>query len=136
MGIRLELFERERYEDICKLFAEREVSPPPLAILPRLGYLAFDESGLAAVAWLYMDNSVGVCWPHFLCARKGLDLRQARGVCDAIIDTMSATARDLGYGIMIAGVSGEALASELESRGFSRLCSTVNMVKVLQPSNG
>lgn len=74
---------------------------PPSQILPRLGVVVSDGDGEMAALWMYMDNSVGVCFPEHAVTRPGLSLGQARAALLMALDFLRSEARVLGYGVML-----------------------------------
>ncbi len=74
---------------------------PPAAMLPRLGVVATCDAQDCAALWLYMDNSVGVCFPEHAVTRPGLSMKQARESLLRALDFLKTEARALGYGLMI-----------------------------------
>jgi len=83
-------------------YGERGRSAPPAGILPRLGVVSYHEaSGRdCAALWLYMDNSVGVCFPEHVVTRPGMGLAMAKGALLRALDYVRVAAADLGYGVM------------------------------------
>lgn len=103
-------------------YRARALTAPPEPILPKLGIVVFEESrreDLAAM-WLYMDNSVGVCFPEHIVTRPGLSLGLARESLLRGLDFLRLSAVEMGYGVMIVHTL-PAMARVLERRGvFAR----------------
>ena len=59
----LRMFEPDNdYEAVADWFALHGAVAPPKAVLPKLGIVCQQDGEDVAALWLYMDNSVGVCW--------------------------------------------------------------------------
>lgn len=72
----------------------------PEGILPRLGVIVQADGEDCAALWLYMDNSVGVCFLEFPVTRPGLSARQAGDALLMAIEFLKREAHTTGYGIM------------------------------------
>ncbi|MEO6055103.1 MAG: hypothetical protein ABIP97_13930 [Chthoniobacterales bacterium] len=98
------------------------------AILPQLGVMVqLGEEPMGAL-WLYMDNSVGVCFAEHPVTRPGLSLGQAREVFRLAIDYLKLAAKEMDYGFMVVRTP-PAIARILEGMGFIR--DQENMVSML-----
>lgn len=84
---------------------------PPAVILPRLGVVAMAGGEDRAALWLYMDNSVGVCFPEHAVTKPGLGMREAREALLLALDFLKKEALALGYGFMMINTP----------RGFARV---------------
>lgn len=77
--------------------------PVPVEVLPKLGVVVFRDTtreDLAAL-WLYMDNSVGVCFLERAVTRPGLSFKEARGALLRGIDYLKHAAAAMDYGVMM-----------------------------------
>jgi hypothetical protein len=91
---------------------------PPLSILPKLGVVVFEDGGESAAAlWLYMDNSVGVCFPEHAVTRPGLSMFAAKTALLVALDFFRQRAAELDYGAMIVNTPA-AMARVLERTGI------------------
>ncbi|GAT32517.1 hypothetical protein TSACC_2916 [Terrimicrobium sacchariphilum] len=111
------------YAMIEEWHAEHGRCAPPLQMLPRLGIIIYEQpSGrdLAAI-WLYMDNSVGVCFPEQIVTRPGLGMKAARAALLTGLDFLKRRARALGYWAMVVHTL-PAIARTLKSRGWAATC--------------
>lgn len=96
------LYDREKdYAMVEEWHGCHGTTAPPKAILPRLGVVAVAEGRDHAALWLYMDNSVGVCFPEHAVTRPGLGMREARESLLQALDFLKKEASVLGYGFMI-----------------------------------
>jgi hypothetical protein len=92
----------------------------PLPVLPKLGVMAFDgELGLAA-GFLYMDNSVGVCWLEWLVTNPEATGRQSLAGIAAVVEFMAERALEMDYGVMLTSCRQEGLARIYQRHGFER----------------
>jgi len=109
--------------------AHQTTKAPLREMLPKLGLVASNEHGDPhAFAWLFMDNSVGVCFVEFPVTKPGIGLRRARLAFDAILFGLKEAARAMNYGVMIAYTL-PAIARELRTRhGFSECRSGMVML--------
>ena len=91
--------------------------PPIEQILPRLG-IVIERAGQAfAAMWLYMDNSVGVCFPEHVVTKPGISLRDAREALLVGLGFLRETSRAMGYGVMMVNTL-PGIARVLRSEGF------------------
>jgi len=111
------------YAMIEEWHAEHGKCAPPLQMLPRLGIIIYEEpSGcdLAAI-WLYMDNSVGVCFPEHVVARPGLALKESRAAVLVGMEFLKRRAKAMGYWALVVHVQ-PAIARILKSSGWVATC--------------
>lgn len=94
--------------------------PLPETLLPALGIVVEEDGEAAAALWIYMDNSIGVCWLDCAVTRPGLTIARARECLAEAAGFLMAEAARLGYGACFAVVP-EALAGRMErTMGFTR----------------
>ena len=60
-----------------------------------------NEGEDVAALWLYMDNSVGVCFAEHAVTRPGLKMGEAKAALLMALDFLRTEARVLGYGLML-----------------------------------
>lgn len=126
----LKEFDPETDYDTCKAWWQaRALTPLPKHILPKLGVMALPAPGAPpdAAAWLYMDNSVGVCFLEGTVTRPGLDLHTARAAIGAVVEFLRQSAAAMDYATMIT-FTGCALAREARRHGFTRVGSELSML--------
>lgn len=99
--------------------AHDRMAPPPLEILPRLGIVIEPDGEPVCAAWLYMDNSVGVCFVEFPVTKPGLSLTEMRLAFAVGVQFLKLEAAALGYGVMMVRTL-PGLARVLASMGFRR----------------
>ncbi|CAN5773531.1 hypothetical protein BH09VER1_BH09VER1_46280 [soil metagenome] len=94
---------------------------PPGALLPKLGIVVFETNGGeqedVAALWLYMDNSVGVCFVEHVVTRPGLTLAGARGALLFGLTFLKERAMAMNYGLMLVHTR-PAIARVLRGAGF------------------
>ncbi len=80
-------------------------SAPPAAILPKLGIIVQEVTELVrkdvAALWLYMDNSVGVCFAERSVTLPGLSMKRAKAALLRGLDCLKQLAATHGYGVML-----------------------------------
>lgn len=94
---------------------------PPAELLPRLGIVVLETDGgesedLGAL-WLYMDNSVGVCFVDHIVTRPGLALAKARRALLFGLAFLKERAAAMDYGLMLVHTR-PAIARTLRPAGF------------------
>ena len=101
-NLQVRFFEREEdYAMIENWHRGHGRTVPPVAILPRLGVIVTGAGEDVAALWLYMDNSVGVCFPEHAVTRPGLKMGQARAALLLALDFLRKEAEAMGYGLML-----------------------------------
>lgn len=98
-------------------FDAHGVMPCPKAMLPKLGIVIERDGDPEAAMWLYMDNSVGVCFLERCVSRPKLTVRAARESLLIGIDYMKRAAADMDYGVMFLRAY-PALARFAKRAGF------------------
>lgn len=110
------------YEKISSWWEAHGWNPVPKAILPRLGIVAFFQSGEerrdAAAAWLYMDNSIGVSWLSWLVTNPEINESECAIAIKALTEFMKERAVAMDYGIMMTAAQQESLVRMHERNGF------------------
>lgn len=118
------------YEMISDWFAVHGAKCPPAEILPKLGVVCQMNGEDVAALWLYMDNSVGVCWAEYPVTRPKLQLRQSREALKHLFTYLRRVACSNAYPIMRVTTI-PAIARYLEHFGFKAdMTGLVSMVGV------
>lgn len=112
----LEYLPAAHYPIIAGWYASRSREPVPEAILPKLGVIVAD-GGPAAAMWLYMDNSVGVCFLEHVSTRPGLCRKAAREAIAFGVGFLKERAAAMGYGVMVCHTT-PVLARFVEKMDF------------------
>lgn len=96
-------------------------NPPPAPILPRLGIVVREigakKSTDVAALWLYMDNSVGVCFAEHVITMPGLSLKRAKAALLRAIDCLRKLASEMNYAVMMVHTL-PGIARFLRNAGF------------------
>ena len=94
----------------------------PEVMLPKLGVVAFYAQNKiedAAAAWLYMDNSTGVCFAEYPITKAGLSVALMTSALRCALDFLKQEARINGYWIMRVFTI-PPLARLLKAEGFRK----------------
>lgn len=90
----------------------------PRVILPKLGAMVVMNEVQTAAAFLYMDNSVGVCWLEWLVTNPAANpMHTVRGVSQ-VITFLGERALKLDYGVMFTTCRQPSLVRLYERNGF------------------
>jgi len=104
----------------------------PAAILPKLGIVVEHAGEPVCAAFLYMDNSVGVCMMEWLTTNPEAPLKQIPTAIRVLIDFLGQRASEMGYGIMLTTCRQAALARVFQKNGFEQTDdSVIHLVKML-----
>lgn len=114
-------FEAERDYEMVRAWwlghGERALNP---LVLPKLGIVVHEganERREVAALWLYLDNSVGVCFLHLAVTAPGLSLREARAALRTGIEFLKQRAAAMDYGLMLM-TTYPAIARIVKQFGF------------------
>lgn len=126
MSIQIRPYSPEDYPMLVTWWEGHRWPAIPQAVLPKLGAIAFHHDRGAqhedfplCAAFLYMDNSVGVCWMEWLVSNpRGQGMETIRGI-NAVIGFLEEEAKRLGYGVMITSCRQESLTRIYERSGFN-----------------
>lgn len=114
-------FDRERdYGRVCGWWKGHGWDAVPLAALPKLGAFAHRDGRDTAAAWLYMDNSVGVCMLEWLVTDPEAKPRDALRAINRITDFFTHSALAMDYGVMLATCRQASLAKVHGKNGFHK----------------
>lgn len=119
------------YDTVADWFECHGKTPPPRQILPRLGAVCTMDGEDASALWLYMDNSVGVCWAEYPVTRPKMALSHARAALRHLFTFLRHAAKANGYGIMRVNTL-PAIARFLEKEGFVK--EQENIVSMFGPT--
>jgi hypothetical protein len=126
-------FEPERdYETVKAWWHGHGWPGVPLAMLPKLGVIAFRDEQEAAAGWLYMDNSCGVCMLEWLVTNPDLRGREPIYAIRTVTDYLTLAAKEMNYGVMLTSCKQPSLARIHEKAGFTRTDGEmIHLVKTL-----
>lgn len=93
----------------------------PRAVLPKCGVMVeSDDREPMAVAWLYMDNSVGVAWMEWTVTNPKNTARQSYLAITMLTQAVREVALELNYGVVMTSAKQEALVRIYERNGFQK----------------
>jgi hypothetical protein len=87
-------------------------------VLPKLGVVALADEVPTAAAWLYMDNSVGVCQMEYLVTNPKASPFDSIRCTSHIITFLSQRAVEMDYGLMLTACRQPSLVKLYERNGF------------------
>lgn len=93
--------------------------PPPREMLPSLGAVCQADGEDIAMLFLYMDNSVGVCWAEFPVTKPKLPMKMSLTALTHLLEFMKKAAAANNYGLMRV-TTPPPIARFLKSRGFKQ----------------
>lgn len=98
--IQLRPFVDDDYPMVSEWFDSHGAMPCPKQMLPKLGIIV-ERGGIPEAAmWLYMDNSVGVCFLERCVTRPGLSVAHASESLLSGVRYMKVAAAEMDYGVM------------------------------------
>lgn len=118
--ITLRMFEPEKDYPMVREWMEghrRDIIPQ--GILPKLGVIVHAGETDVAALWLYMDNSVGVCFLEYPVTKPGTSLRLTKKALLMAADFLKKEACALGYSVMFAHTLAP-IARILRKNGWSQ----------------
>lgn len=119
MTIRLVDLEKD-HGFLCEWWRLHGWEPVPAAVLPKLGAIAMLEGVPVAAAWLYMDNSVGVCWLEWLVTNPQATPKQSLIGINTVIQFLREQAVSFDYGVMMTTCRQASLVRVYEKNGFTK----------------
>lgn len=118
---RIRPFEPKRDAVLVNSWAQSHgASRLPLEFLPPDGVILERNYEATAAGWLYKSVGVGVCFLEHIHTRPGLKVAEAQNAIERIVEYMRFTAREDGYGAMIAHTY-PAIAKRAEKSGWQVL---------------
>ena len=113
---------REEHGNLMTVFDNwwvgHNMPPVPLACLPKCGVMVEQNGAPVAVAWLYMDNSIGAAWVAWLTTRPRLKAKESVKVLNYLLGAIEAVAYELDYKLLFTMAEGRGLQSWFKKRGF------------------
>jgi hypothetical protein len=93
----------------------------PLAILPKCGVLVEEDDGtMVAVAFLYMDNSVGFSMMEWTVTNPKASPKHAYMAIAMLVQSVREVAISLDYGVVMTTAKQHALSRCYEKNGFAQ----------------
>ena len=105
-------------ETVAAWWEAHNERPFQSAMLPPVGVVATDDSGLVAACWLHLSAGVGVCFIENPVTRPGLTVVEARDALTALLAALEAVALTHDYGVMVCHTM-PAIARYLRGKGFA-----------------
>ena len=99
-------------------WAGRDLGTLPDDVLPPVGFVASDDHGPAAAAWLYQPAGCRVAIIDWLVTRPGLSLLDGRAACRAVFAALEARADSDGATRIFATVARPGMLREARACGF------------------
>lgn len=96
----------------------RGLGDMPADVLPPVGYVASDEEGPMAAAWIYQPVGCKVAMIDWLVTRPFLGYMTSRAACHAVWEALEARARTDGALRIFASVGRCGMLSEAQACGF------------------
>jgi len=116
----LRIYDPEKdYPTLCEWWRARGKNPPLRELLPKLAVVAHRGDEDAAMGFLFMDNSTGVCFFEMPVSRPGMALSDVRRAFEAVMGFLKMRAAQLGYVVMY-GYTLPAIAREARRLGFHK----------------
>jgi hypothetical protein len=125
-------WEKDDYLTLCDWLLARGTPPPHSSWLPASGAVSVDLGGeKAAMAWLYMDASVGIGHIDWLATRPGLTPEVSRCAVASVLHHLEKAALKAFPGpfLMVGSVRNKAMAKQAEALGFIPLGAVEQIAK-------
>jgi hypothetical protein len=133
MDRQIRLFTPEDYPIVKEWWAGHDWEGVPLDVLPSLGAIASVAGEDVCAAWLYMDNSVGVCMLEWLVANPESSGKKILVAERMLQNFLEEEAKEMDYGVMLTTCKQESLARLHEKNGFMRTDSNmIHLIKFLK----
>tara|TARA_R110000824_G_scaffold382368_1_gene575550 strand:- start:327 stop:722 length:396 start_codon:yes stop_codon:yes gene_type:complete len=114
------LYTPEDYATVMPWWEGHGSLPIPEAVLPKCGIVVEMEEGLpSAVAWLYMDNSVGVAWMSWMTTNPLLGPIKAASALTVLLGAMEQLCAEFDYGLLFTMTESKGVGQFLCRKGFS-----------------
>lgn len=134
--IQLREYQKSDYPILVEWWRGHGWSAVPESVLPKLGVVVCEREGVrddpVCAGFLYMDNSVGVCWLEWIVSNPyASGFSVARGITE-LNRFMEGRAKEMGYGAMLTCCRQASLARFYERAGFQKTDSGVtHLIKSL-----
>jgi hypothetical protein len=115
------LYAPDDYPVFAKWWPEHGWPAVPFIILPKCGVVVENDSGtMVAVAWLYMDNSVGVAMMEWTVTNPANTPKQSFAAIHVLVGAIKALALEFDYGVVLTSARQESLVRTYERVGFTK----------------
>jgi hypothetical protein len=109
--------------------------PVPEPVLPALGMVAEQGGAALAMAWIYLDNSVGVGMMEWIVSNPANPPKISAVAIAHTVRCLRSAAAALDYHVILASCRQESLARLIERAGFQRTDSgMIHLVSLPSPS--
>ncbi len=127
------LYQPSDYAVISPWWAGHGEHAAPEGVLPKCGVVVETEDGkLAAAAWLYMDNSVGVAWMSWLVSNPEFGPIKSAKSLNVLLGAIEGVSKELGYVFLNVITDKRSLKRWFPRKGFTASCETATaFLKVL-----
>lgn len=130
--MRVELIDARTLPVILDWWKLRGLGEMEEGILPPVGYVASDDEGPAAAAWLYQPVGCQVAILDWLVTRPWMGYMASRAACRAVFDAIAARADSDGASRLFATVERGGMLKEASACGFHIAAERMtHLVKVL-----
>ena len=92
----------------------------PEEILPQCAVVVEYNDKLAAAAWLYMDNSVGVAWMSWMVTNPEFGPIKAAKSLTVLLKGMEELCSEFNYGLLFTSSNSKGVGQWLARQGFSQ----------------
>jgi hypothetical protein len=114
----VDLVDEDSLPVILSWWLAREMGELDPVLLPPMGFVARDESGLLASAFLYEMIDCPVAKIDWLITRPGLSPMLAREACRAILADIEEYSQACGVRMLFASACRPQMVPEIEACGF------------------
>jgi hypothetical protein len=118
MSTECRVYEPEDYAILEAWWVAHGWSAVPENILPKLGLIISNEEKDICAGFLYMDNSVGVCWLEWVVTNPEATGFEAMKGIKALTKFMEKEADRMDYGVMMTTCRQASLTRLHEKNGF------------------
>jgi len=130
--MRIEEITHNHLPEILSWWVARGEGEMPPGILPPLGYVASDECGPAAAAWIYLPDGCPLMMVDWMVGRPGMGPGAARAACRAVFSAIETEARRRGITRILTSTCHPAMVREMERVGFTVAArGAVHLVKIV-----
>jgi hypothetical protein len=127
----IRMFKSEDYPMVKSWWEAHGWPPVPGEILPKLGVIWEHEGVPVVAAWLYMDNSVGVCMLEWLVAAPDAPGKAVLRGIRHVVSFLQEEASRMDYNVMLTTCKQESLAKVYQKNGFNRTDdSMIHLIKI------
>lgn len=116
--VTVEPITEDHLQHVLAWWPERDMGELNPVLLPPAGWVASDESGPVASAWLYEFQGCPIGQIDWLITKPGTPAAVSRAACRAIFQAIETHARATGLRMLFASACRAGMAAEAEACGF------------------